>query len=57
MDPRDLAPEVQKIGLGLKKPHPTYERIESSGVRREDVRELVRGLSSVEIVPMCLSDP
>ena len=56
-DLRDLAPEVQRIGLGLTKAHPIHEKMESSGVGRDEVRELVRDLSSVEILlPVCLSD-
>ena len=56
VDLRDLALEVQRIGLGLTKAHPIHEKMESSGVRRDEVRELVRDLSSVEILPVCLSD-
>lgn len=56
VDLRDLAPEVQRIGLGLIKAHPIHEKMESSGVGRDEVRELVRGLSSVKILPVCLSD-
>lgn len=29
VDLNDMAPEIEKIGLGLIKAHPTYERIES----------------------------
>lgn len=46
MDLRDHATEVQKIGLVLIKAHPTYERMESSRVRMDEARELVRDLSS-----------
>ena len=56
VDLRDLAPEVQRIGLGLPKAHPIHEKMESSGVGRGEVRELVRDFSSVEILPVCLSD-
>ena len=57
VDLRDLAPEVRRIGLGLIKAHPIHEKMESSGVGRDEVRELVRGLSSVKILlPVCLSD-
>ncbi|MCK4455299.1 MAG: hypothetical protein KAU99_03010, partial [Thermoplasmata archaeon] len=56
VDLRDLAPEVQRIGLGLIRAHPIYEKKESSGVQTYEATESVRDLSSVEILPMCLSD-
>ena len=56
VDLRDLAPEVQRIGLGLKKGHPIHEKMESSRVRMDEMRELVRDLGSVEMLPVCLSD-
>ena len=34
VDLRDLTPEVQRIGLGLRKAHPIHEKMESSGVGR-----------------------
>ncbi|MFQ6128837.1 MAG: hypothetical protein ACE5QW_08060, partial [Thermoplasmata archaeon] len=50
VDLGDYATEVQKIGLGLIKAHPTYEEMESTVAGREEVRELVSELSSVEVM-------
>lgn len=44
--------EVQKIGLGLIKAHPMYERIESGEIEREDVGELLREPSSVKMISL-----
>lgn len=47
---RDGAPEIEKIGFGLIKAHPTYERIESGGFEREELREFVKELGSVDVM-------
>ena len=51
MDLRDLGPEVEKIGFGLIKVHPTYEKIESGDFEPEDVRGLLADVSSAMVLP------
>ncbi len=50
VDPGDLARDVEKIGFGVIKAHPTYERMESGEAGREEVAQFVKESSSVEVM-------
>ncbi len=51
MDLEDLASDdVEKIGSGVIKAHPTCERMESGEARREEVAQFVKEFSSVEVM-------
>ena len=50
VDLEDLARDAEKIGFGVIKAHPTYERMESGEAGREEVAQFVKESSSVEVM-------
>ncbi len=50
VDLEDLARDMEKIGFGVIKAHPTYKRMESGEAGREEVAQFVKESSSVEVM-------